>query len=64
MVARRQSPTARWAATRSPIALDFGGMPMQMRDKRIATPDEIKLDVSVFDMSFPLVLKKQKERRA
>ena len=42
------------------VMIDFGGMPMQMLYKGIVTSDEIKLDVSVFDMSFPLVVKKQK----
>jgi len=41
------------------VTIDFGGMPMRMLYKGVVTPDEIKLDVTVFDMSFPLVVKKE-----
>ena len=40
------------------VTLDFGGMALEMLYKGVVTGDEIKLDGTVFDMPFQLVVKK------
>ena len=42
------------------VTIDFGGMALEMIYKGVVTPAEIKLDMSVFDMPFQLVVKKEK----
>ena len=42
------------------VTVDFGGMALEMIYKGVVTPTEIKLDMSVFDMPFELVVKKEK----
>jgi hypothetical protein len=42
------------------VTIDFGGMALEMIYKGVVTPTEIKLDMSVFDMPFALVVKKEK----
>ena len=44
------------------VTLDFGGMQFQMFYKGVVTPAEIKLDASVFDMPFQLVVKKEEAK--
>ena len=42
------------------VTIDLGGMALEMVYKGVVTPAEIKLDMSVFDMPFQLVVKKEK----
>jgi hypothetical protein len=42
------------------VTIDFGGMALEMVYKGVVTPAEIKLDMSVFDMPFQIVVKKEK----
>lgn len=42
------------------VTVDFGGMALEMIYKGVVTPSEIKLDMSVFDMPFQIVVKKDK----
>ena len=42
------------------VTIDFGGMALEMIYKGVVTPTEIKLDMSVFDMPFEIVVKKEK----
>ena len=42
------------------VTVDFGGMALEMIYKGVVTPTEIKLEMSVFDMPFELVVKKEK----
>jgi hypothetical protein len=42
------------------VTIDLGGMALEMVYKGVVTPTEIKLDMSVFDMPFELVVKKEK----
>jgi len=42
------------------VTVDFGGMALEMIYKGVVTPTEIKLDMSVLDMPFELVVKKEK----
>jgi len=42
------------------VTVDFGGMALEMVYKGVVTPAEIKLDMSVFDMPFQIVVKKDK----
>ena len=42
------------------VTIDFGGMALEMIYKGVVTPAEIKLDMSVFDMPFQVVVKKEK----
>jgi hypothetical protein len=41
------------------VKLDFGGMPFEMFYKGVVAPTEIKLQATVFDMPFDLVVTKQ-----
>jgi hypothetical protein len=41
------------------VTIDFGGMALEMVYKGVVTPAEIKLDMSVFDMPFQIVVKKE-----
>ncbi len=59
--AESQSPTGRWREIRSgTVTLDFGGMALEMLYKGVVSGDEIKLDGTVFDMPFQLVVTKTK----
>jgi hypothetical protein len=40
------------------VRLDFGGMPFEMIYKGVVAPTEIKLEATVFDMPFELVVRK------
>jgi hypothetical protein len=42
------------------VNIDFGGMMLELLYKGVVTPSEIKLDMSVFDMPFQVVVKKEK----
>ena len=42
------------------VNIDFGGMMLELVYKGVVTASEIKLDMSVFDMPFALVVKKEK----
>jgi hypothetical protein len=42
------------------VTLDFGGMMLELIYKGVVTATEIKLDLSVFDMPFQFVVKKEK----
>ena len=42
------------------VTIDFGGNSLEMIYKGVVTPAEIKLDMSVFDMPFQIVVKKEK----
>jgi hypothetical protein len=42
------------------VNIDFGGMMLELIYKGVVTASEIKLDMSVFDMPFELVVKKEK----
>jgi hypothetical protein len=42
------------------VTVDFGGMSLRMLYKGIVSSDEIKFDVSIFDITMAVVVKKQK----
>jgi hypothetical protein len=42
------------------VNIDFGGMMLELNYKGVVTASDIKLDLSVFDMPFELVVKKEK----
>lgn len=42
------------------VTIDVGGMMLELVYKGVVTASEIKLDMSVFDMPFELVVKKEK----
>ena len=42
------------------VTIDFGGMMLELVYKGVVTASEIKLDMSVFDMPFQFVVKKEK----
>jgi hypothetical protein len=42
------------------VNIDFGGMMLELVYKGVVTASEIKLDMSVFDMPFQFVVKKEK----
>ena len=42
------------------VTIDIGGMMLELAYKGVVTASEIKLDLSVFDMPFQFVVKKEK----